>query len=138
MTPEERKALENQVLWNSGGYGYGICRMAGMDFFGSMRPGPDRPDWPSIVAVSGQREKYTDEEIEKIAAFSKRVTANYDKVFSWRMGANLIILDKQVMELSEGTNVSWMRKRQSWEYGAMFSPTLDEALAVFAREAQEG
>jgi len=38
----------------------------------------------------------------------------------------MIVIDKQGED-------RWLRKRMSWEYGPMFSPSLDEALAIFRR-----
>lgn len=43
------------------------------------------------------------------------------------MGANLICISKYDED-------KWMRKRMSWDIGAMFSDTLDEAIAVFERD----
>lgn len=120
MTREE--AIK-ELMWSTG-YGHGICRVANMFAAALARPDADHPDWPSIVTVSEPAEKYTDEELQKLVAFSREMTAKYDEIFSWRMGANLIVIDKQ----DEGR---WLRKRQSWYMGPMYSPTLDEAMEVF-------
>jgi hypothetical protein len=119
-----RKELVARIMWNNGGTGFGLCRVAGMILHEMQRPDPD---WISVVAVSGPPEKYTDEELEKLADFSDRRTARYDKMFNVRAGANAICIDKV-------NDTCWMRKRMSWEYGPMHSPTLTEAMAVFDRE----
>ncbi|MGE5392720.1 MAG: hypothetical protein ACM3NH_03175 [Candidatus Saccharibacteria bacterium] len=128
-----REELVKRVLWNSGGMGFGICAMANSMAWGLDRPGPDNPDWISIVAVSGAQESYTDEELRKIADFAEKVTARYDRLFSCRRGANVYLLKKW----DDGT---WMRKRLTWTQGAMYSRTLDEALRHLAPElfSQEG
>lgn len=123
MTPK-RKALIERIMWNDGGTGFGICRVAGMMLHEMQKP---NPDWKSVVAVSGPPKKYTDAELEKIADFSDRHTAHYDQIFNVRAGANAICINKV-------NDSCWMRKRMSWEYGPMHSPTLDEAIAVFERE----
>lgn len=123
-----REELVGRLEWNSGGYGFGICSVASSMLWAMDRPGPDRPDLKAIVAVSGPAEKYTDEELEKIAAFAERVTARYDRLCSIRRGANLILLDKR-----DDMGGRWMRKRLTWTMGPMYSDTLDEALAAMER-----
>ena len=124
-----RKQLEDALLWNSGGTGFGICRVAGMDIWASRRPEHPRgeDDLPFTVAVMGPKEKYTYSELLKLFRFSWRRTEEYDRMFRWRLGANLIHINKQV----SNQGATWMRKRMSWEYGPMWSETLDEAIAVF-------
>lgn len=90
-----REELIEKLEWNSGGYGFGICSFASSMMWSMDAPGPDKPDLKSIVAVSVPQDKYTDEELQKIVAFSERQTARYDQMFRWRRGANLILLDKQ-------------------------------------------
>lgn len=121
-----REELIARIVWNSGGCGFGLCGMANTMSWAMDRPGKGKPDLSSIVAVSGPQEKYTDEELREIAAFSERATADYDKMFSYRRGANLICIDKT-------TDGRWMRKRLTWEIGPMFSDTLKEAIAIFER-----
>jgi hypothetical protein len=120
----KRAALVERIMWNSGGTGFGLCRLAGMMLHQMQRPDPD---WKSVVAISGPPEKYTDEELEKLADFSDRHTARYDQIFNVRAGANAICIDKV-------NHNCWMRKRMSWEYGPMHSTTLDQAIEVFERE----
>src|SRR5208337_144505 len=119
---KERKALINQLEWNSGGYGFGICSVANSMMWALDQPTKDKPDLKSVVAVCGEPKKYTTEELRRIAEFSKAATERYDKMFSYRRGCNLILLDKR----DEG---SWMRKRLTWESGPMYSTSLEEALA---------
>jgi hypothetical protein len=130
MTPDDRKALEARVLWNNGGYGFGICAVAGAMLWNDQRPKDGEQDWPSIVALCGERSKYTDDELVKLVEFADFATKRYDALFRVRMGANLILFDKNVYD--DG-RVSWMRKRMSWDSGPMYSPTLDEALATMRR-----
>jgi len=122
MTREEMIA---KLLWNSGGNGFGICSVANAFMWTMDRPGPNNQDYPSIVAVTGSPKDYTDEELEKLVAFAEQATSRYDRMFSYRRGANLIIFEKFAGQ--------WLRKRLSWEMGPMFSPTLDEAIAIMAR-----
>ena len=121
-----REDVIKKLLWNDGGYGFGICSVAGSMLWSMDTPGPGKPDLQSVVAVSGPPEKYTDEELEKIFLFSERATARYDKMFSHRRGANLILFDRV-------GNGHWMRKRLSWTEGPMYSETLDEAIAIMDR-----
>src|SRR3990167_8984732 len=102
-----REDVIKRLLWNEGGYGFGICSVAGSMLWSMDTPGPGKPDLQSVVAVSSPPDKYTDEELEKILVFSERATARYDKMFPQRRGANLILLDKF-------SNGHWMRKRLSW------------------------
>lgn len=123
MTREE--TIE-RLLWNDGGMGYGVCAVASSMMWAMSKPkephGAD--DLKSIVAISGPPEKYTDAELATLVAFSDRRTADYDRMFKWRLGANLICIDKM-------DNGCWFRKRLSWQMGPMASETLDEAIAVF-------
>lgn len=119
-----RQEMIAKLLWNSGGDGFGILSFANAMLWAQDRPGPGKPDLPSIVAVGGSPDDYTDEELEKLVAFGERTTARYDKIFSVRRGANLILFRKPLE--SHG---SWMRKRLSWESGPMYSKTLDDAIA---------
>jgi len=125
----QHRELAQQLVWNDGGTGYGLCAVAGFAVWAMSEPKHPRgaDDLRSIVAVSGPPEKYTVEELEKLVAFSERRTAHYDTMFRWRLGANLIFIDK----MPDGR---WYRKRQSWTMGVMSSDTLDEAMAVFERD----
>lgn len=122
----DRTDLIDKLLWNNGGTGFGICAFANSMSWTMSKPkephGSD--DLKSIVAVSGPPDKYTDEELQTLVAFSERRTADYDKMYKWRLGANLICIDKY-------SDNNWLRKRLSWDRGPMYSPTLSEALAVF-------
>lgn len=123
-----RKELEAALMWSTG-YGYGICSVGNMMMAALSHPDEKNPDWPSVVTVSSPPEKYTDDELRKLVEFSKERkerTERYDRMFNYRMGANLIVLDKM-----DGQDGRWLRKRQSWYMGPMFSQTLDEALEVF-------
>jgi len=122
-----RQQMIDALMWTEGGMGFGVCAVATAMAWQMSKPKTKADDLKTVVAISGQPADYTDEELEKLVAFSQRRTARYDKMFSVRMGANLICIAKT------GPN-SWMRKRLSWEHGPMFSPTLDEAMAVFERD----
>lgn len=115
-----------QIEWNEGGMGFGLCAVASSLRWSLARPNEPRgaDDLKSVVAVSGPPSKYTDEELAALVEFSAERTAKYDEMFNWRLGANVICINK----LDSGC---WMRKRLSWEYGPMSSPTLQEALDVF-------
>jgi hypothetical protein len=123
----ERRSLINQLEWNSGGYGFGVCALAASLIWGNDHPTKTKPDLKGIVAVCGKPGKYTTEELRKIVEFSKLVTARYDELFRYRRGCNLILLDKR----EDG---HWMRKRLSWTEGPMYSATLEEAMKVFTKE----
>ncbi len=77
--------------------------------------------------LCGNPAKYTDEELAKLAEFADEQDRRYDEMFRWRRGCNAILFDK----VETGR---WMRKRLTWQYGPMFSPTLDKAIGVFANE----
>jgi hypothetical protein len=122
----DRKAMINRLQWNEGGMGHGVCAVASSMMWAMSRPKEPRgaDDLKSVVAVSGPPTKYTDEELALLIEFSDERTAKYDAIFNWRLGANLICINKL-------DNGCWMRKRLSWEYGPMVSPTLQDAIGVF-------
>jgi hypothetical protein len=133
LTPaaaKERKALIGQLEWNSGGWGFGICSFANEMTWALDQPSKDNPDLKSVVAICGEPKKYTTEELRRIVEFSKAATERYDKMFKWRRGCNLILLDKW-------SEASWMRKRLTW-HTAGYSPSLEEALAVFEKDWKNG
>lgn len=123
---QRRQEMIDKLQWNDGGMGHGICAVASSMMWAMSRPEHPRgeDDLKSIVTVSGPPDKYTDEELAALVEFSDQRTAKYDKIFNYRLGANLICINK----LDER---AWMRKRLSWEYGPMISPTLQEALDTF-------
>ena len=121
-----RDEMIERIQWNDGGMGFGICAVGNSMAWSLSRPkephGAD--DLKSVVAVSGPPSKYTDGELATLVEFSDARTAKYDEMFRWRVGANLICINK----LETGC---WMRKRLTWEAGQMVSKTLQEALDVF-------
>jgi len=123
----KRPELIEKLMWNSGGTGMGVCTVANAFVMNSMVPESKQEDWKSVVAISGSPEKYSDKELEKLVAFSERRTANYDRMFRYRMGCNLIFIDK----VEENR---WLRKRLTWDMGLMYSVSLDEAMAVFEKD----
>ena len=127
----ERQKMIDEMEWleAGSGTGFGICRVANMLFmWGTDEPGPDRPDLKSVVAVKGNPEDYTDEELTALYEFSQRQTADYDKHWRYRRGANLIIIGKRFGK--------WLRKRMSWDMGEMWSDSLEDAMAVFDRDLE--
>lgn len=127
MTREE---MIGKLLWNSGGMGFGICSVAASMIWDMDRPTPDKPDYPSILAVNGPSDLYTDEELEKLVAFGDKITARYDTYFKYRRGANLTLIGKTDRE-----DGMWLRKKLSWTMGPMYSPSLDEAITLMTRMA---
>jgi len=126
----KRDELINQVEWNSGGYGFGVCSVANSMMWAMDEPSADKPDLKSTVAICGDPAKYTDEELEKIVAFAKRRDEKYDSIFRYRRGCNMILIGK---EEDNAPSHRWMRKRLTWNMGPMHSPTLEEAIAVMER-----
>ena len=121
-----RQELIDRLQWNNGGTGYGICSVGNALLWAAQQPKEPRgaDDLKSVVAISEPADRYTDEELTALVAFSDEMTADYDRLFAWRLGANMICIAKT-------SDRQWMRKRMSWEYGPMASPTLQEALDVF-------
>lgn len=119
-----------RLQWNEGGMGYGVCAVGNLMLWAMSKPKEPRgaDDLKSIVAVSGSADRYTDKELAALVQFSDEQTAKYDAMFRWRLGANLICINKL-------DDDCWMRKRLSWECGPMVSPTLEEALSVFQEKA---
>lgn len=117
-----REEMIAKLEWNEGGYGFGICSVAGSAIWGMDRPGPGKRDLKSIVAIGVPASKYSDEELVRIVDFADKITVDYDKLFSIRRGANMVLLNKE----DDGR---WLRKRLSWISGAMFSDTFDDALS---------
>ena len=122
----KRELLINSVEWNSGGYGFGTCSFANSMIWAMDEPSIDKPDLKSTVAICGDPKKYTTEELEKIVDFAKRCDKKYDAIFRVCRGCNLILFDKR----EDGI---WMRKRLSWTMGPMYSPSLDEAIAIMEK-----
>jgi hypothetical protein len=118
-----RDQLIEEIMWNDGGYGFGIPSFGSRMLWALDTPGPDKPDLPSIVMVCSPTDKYTDDELRLLLAFSREKTAEYDRMFRIRRGANLVIFDKPTY-----MNGKWMRKRLTWEFGPMHSDTLEEAI----------
>ena len=108
------------------GMGFGVCAVGNMLMWAMDEPGPERPDLKSIVAVFGPPEQYDDQELRRLWAFSQRRTRDYDRMFRYRRGANLILIGKR-----SWSNGAWIRKRMTWNRGPMSSPTLGEAMATF-------
>ena len=123
---QKREGMVNSLVWNSGGYGFGIMPVAASMIWEMDVPGPDKPDLQSIVAVSGPQEKYTDEELAQIVEFARKATEQYDKMFKYRRGANLILFDKVRKDM-------WLRKRLTWTVGTMYSNSLDEAISFMEK-----
>jgi hypothetical protein len=126
-----RKEMIADMMWLAPdlGHGFGICSFAASLIWGDQKPTEKKPDWKSVVFVKGPEKKYTLEEIKKLCAFSQSKTADYDRLFSVRMGCNIIIISKE--ESCTKGKFSWLRKRITWESGPMYSKTLDEAIATF-------
>lgn len=121
----ERAALESRLLFNAGGYGLGVGGTLAWAFSAG-----DQPDFPSIVAITGPAEKYTDTELQTLADVSDALTASYDERWIVRRGANLWIVDKA----EYNTEHPWMVKRLSWEYGYPFHETLAQMLDWWAEK----
>lgn len=122
-----RQELIDKLMWNDGGMGLGITSVATVFMLNSVTPKRKEDDWKSVVAISGPPEKYTDDELEKLVAFSDRRTARYDTIFNCRMGCNAICINKVA-------DNRWMRKRMTWEIGPMFSDSLDAAVEIFEKD----
>ena len=120
-----RQEIVNSMEWltRDSGSGMGICSVANSFLWGIQRPSETNQDLKSIVAIRGPASKYTDAEIVLLYGFSRQKTAEYDEMFRFRLGANLIIIDKK--------SCGWLRKRMTWDMGEMYSKTLADALAVF-------
>jgi hypothetical protein len=123
----KRAEMIKKLMWNQGGAGFGICSFGNAMIWAMDEPGPNKPDLISTVAISGDPKKYTDEELAKLLDFSQKQTARYDAMFNVRRGCNLIVFDKR----EDGM---WLRKRLTWEFGPMYSRTLDEAIAIFTKD----
>lgn len=117
-------------MWSSGGTGFGVCSVGASMIWGMQRPSSPEKDWPFTVTVHGESKDYTDEELRDLLKFSLERTADYDRMFNVRMGANLIVIGKQT---DLDGKAYWLRKRMTWSHGPMFSPTLAEAMEVFKR-----
>jgi hypothetical protein len=122
-----RKELIEALFWTGGGNGFGICRVANMMMQSMMRPETPDEDWPFNVTVQGKPKDYTDDELRELLEFSREMTADYNRMFKWRMGCNLIIVEKNM----DNPHRAWWRKRQTWTMGYMWSSTLEDALDTF-------
>ena len=123
-----RQEMIDAMEWTApdSGLGYGVCAVGNMLMWAMDAPGPGHPDLKSIVAVLGPPGQYTNAEIRRLWAFSQRRTRDYDRMFRYRRGCNLIIIGKHTWSCG-----AWIRKRQSWDRGPITSPTLGEAMAIF-------
>ena len=123
-----RNELVQEIMWNTGGAGFGICSVG--NAFAQMldEPTSEKRDLPSIVGVSGSPAVYTDTELRWLLAFSRHVTAAYDLLgYRYRRGANFVLIGK-----TEGG--SWLRKRQSWTMGPMYSSTMLGAMRFMLKK----
>jgi len=116
--PMTREQMVEKLFWNVGGYNFGQCAM--LRWF-TQRPSPDTPDLKSVVLVSAPADKYADDELAKLVEFSERASAIHDGLRRWRLGANLILLDK----LDENC---WVARYMSWESFPVSYPTLEAAI----------
>lgn len=121
-----REALVEELMWNEGGNGFGICEVGNQLRWALERPGPDKPDLKSIVLVNVPAEKYTDTQLRWLVLFSRHVTAKHDEVCKRRMGANLIVIGKEQED-------RWLRKQLTWTMGPMYSKTMLSAMGVFLK-----
>ena len=92
-------------------------------------PGPDNPDFPSVARVARPPELYTDDELASLVAFAARQTAEHDRLYAYRRGANLILLQKVVTP----DDTYWLRSRLCWLQPPQWQHTLDEAIARLER-----
>lgn len=120
----DRATLESRLLFNAGGYGMGV----GGELAWAFSSG-EQPDIPSIVAITGPAEKYTDTELQTLANVSEALTATYDAHFTARRGANLWIVDKQT---AFDTPRPWLVKRLTWRFGFPRHATLAQMLDWWA------
>ncbi len=120
---ESRASLEARLLFSDGGYGMGV----GGSLTWAFSAG-EQPDIPSIVAITGPAEKYTDTELQTLADVSDALTAAYDERFTERRGANIWIVDK----VDYNEERPWMVKRLTWNYGYPFHATLADMLDWWA------
>jgi hypothetical protein len=130
FTPDEVAAMSREqmiesLMWSGGGAGFGVCKVGAMFLWADQRPGPDEPDWPYVVTVQGDPKIYTDDELRQLLAFSEEMTARYDRMWKWRVGANLIVIKKSA------ETCCWYRKQMSWEMGYMWGSTLEDACDTF-------
>lgn len=123
------------VMWldENSGVGMGICEFATSFVMAMAKPkqynndtGRYDDDWPSVVAVRGPESKYTKDELAKLYEFGARRTERYDEMFRWRLGCNLIIVDK----FDDGR---WAIKRQTW-YHFSIKETMQEVFDLFDKE----
>lgn len=116
-----REQMIGRLMWNHGGAGMGVCAVGNL----LAAKGSGRR-LPSCVAVSGPAENYTDEELAKLVEFSDAKTRRHIEICgSVLEGDNLTCIGK----LHGGR---WLSKKQSWEFGRMFSDSLDDAIAFLA------
>ena len=125
----DRKQMIDEMEWLTpdSGTGFGICAVGNAMMWAMAKPDEDHPDLKSVVAIKGDPDDYTDEELAALHEFSQQRTAKYDQHFRWRLGCNTIIIGKETW----GNRTTWLRKRLSWDMGRMWSETLKEAIAVF-------
>ena len=116
-----REQAIGRLMWNHGGAGMGVCAVGNL--LAAMGSGRRLP---SCVAVSGPAENYTDEELAKLVEFSDAKTRRHIEICgSVLEGDNLTCIGK----LHGGR---WLSKKQSWDFGRMFSDSLDDAIAFLA------
>lgn len=124
VTEMTRDELIAGLMWNTGGNSYGLCEVASMALQTMKSPSAERPDWKLVVIISVTEAAYTDEELRLLYLFSIEQTVQYDRIFQYRTGANMICISKFDAD-------TWSRKRQSWDMGPMESATLEDALDTF-------
>lgn len=126
MTDEQiaeasREQLVEQLLWSEGGASWGVCAVGNM-----VAAVMTRQEIKSCVTVQGDPADYTDEELRKLVKFSRDQSAVHVRVCGNILSSdNLYILRKE--------KSSWLSKRRSWEFGRMYSPSLDDAIHFLGR-----
>ena len=127
-----REHLEEALLWNSGGNGWGgnvgVFLAWALD---EPRYPRGKDDLKSVVAIGTPKEEWTEDELKQLLDFSREHTAEYDEMFRWRRGCNLITIRK--VRYADG-KVRYNGSRASWTIGGpAWGDTLEEVFKRFRR-----
>ena len=115
-----RQEMTEQLEWSTG---WGYPTFGQQASWDSDSPGPGKSDLKSVVSVTGPPDKYTDDELAQLVAFSQQRTTEYDAENRYRRGANVVIVDK-----SYWANGLWMVKRLLWQRGYPWHSSLEGAI----------
>lgn len=118
-----RAEIINELLWNTGGDGWGICTIGNML---AAICGPQKKiRSPVLVGIHSRQEitRFTDDELTKLLDISRKAAAKHIRACGSILESdNLSTIRKN----EHSDDARWTWKKRSWECGPLCYKTLDE------------